>query len=179
MASTLVVEDGSGLPNATSYATLSTIATELGLYADPADSTAWIAKTEAEQDNIARQSTLYLDRTYHLSWKGTKKTRAQRLDWPRHNVIDNDGWYIDSDSLPHQLVTALALLCGKVASGEQLDVDQSATEIMSESVSAGPVSRSVTYSTAKKEGKKFTLVADVLQPLLAGYGTYLGPATRG
>lgn len=48
-----------------------------------------------------------MDYIESLSYKGSKLTRDQGLQWPRYNVII-DGYYLDSDIIPNELKKALA-----------------------------------------------------------------------
>lgn len=49
---------------------------------------------------LVLRAALYVEQ---LSFKGDKKTKAQRMQWPRYGVII-DGFSVDSDEIPQQLI---------------------------------------------------------------------------
>lgn len=87
---TIVVEDGSIVAGANSYvsaADLTAYATTRGitLITDP--------------DQLLIKAMDYIE---SLSYKGTKQTRNQPLEWPRYNVFI-DGYYVQTSFIPQQL----------------------------------------------------------------------------
>ena len=102
MAVTFVVETGTGLSNATSYvseADADQIVEDYGL--------SWPGSiTSDEKEQSLNVGTRYLDRKYDGAWKGYKGSNAQALAWPRNDVVDTDGWTIDSNVIPTQLKQA-------------------------------------------------------------------------
>lgn len=52
------------------------------------------------------QATDYIDKRWGRSFRGFKRTRAQRLEWPRIDAFDNDNYLLDR--IPDQLVAATA-----------------------------------------------------------------------
>ena len=76
----LIVEDGTGLANADSYASAATAdayATAMGL-------TAWATATAGQKDIALRRATQYIDARY--TFRGQRVTEAQALQWPREIV---------------------------------------------------------------------------------------------
>ena len=86
---TLIVEDGSCVPDANCYVSLD-FADD---YMRNTGKTAWDAKTEDEKKSYLINATKYIDRTYSkLGWKGQKKYhRRQNLCFPRVELYDKDG----------------------------------------------------------------------------------------
>lgn len=173
----LIVEDGTAKTDASTYGLVATVITELDLLGDPAT---WVALSVEAQEDACRSVTLWLDRKYRGLWKGDRKTRDQGLAWPRVNGFDEDNFFISSTELPKELVTAHAVMCGKVADGESLDVDQTVQSIKSEKVQAGPVMKDVEYTGSKRSGKKYPTIDEILAPIITNsYISALGPAFRG
>jgi hypothetical protein len=82
MALTLTLEDGTGLANANSFASVaeSDLYHESVLYAS-----AWTAATTANKEASLVMATRLLDRK--TKWAGEKKSSTQALAWPRTDVF--------------------------------------------------------------------------------------------
>ena len=105
MALTLVVEDGSGLSTANSYATEAQGDSyhDGHLYA-----TSWTGATSANKEAALVMATRLLDE--NIDWTGRKFDEDQALDWPRSGTSDRDGYAIDHDEIPASLANATAEL---------------------------------------------------------------------
>tara|TARA_R100001143_G_scaffold62940_1_gene67674 strand:+ start:6903 stop:7415 length:513 start_codon:yes stop_codon:yes gene_type:complete len=97
---TLVVEDGTGLTNAESYASVSEADTYFTARSNPA---AWSGLTDDDKERHLRLATQYLDLHYGGRWKGQRRLEEQALDWPRYDAEDRDGYDIDFDVVPVRL----------------------------------------------------------------------------
>lgn len=86
-----IVETGSIVTGANSYVSDADFAT----YASDRGIT--VTGTAAQ---LLLRAALYVEQ---LSFKGDKKTKAQRMQWPRYGVII-DGFSIESDEIPQQLI---------------------------------------------------------------------------
>ena len=99
----LIVEDGSCVPNANCYVSLD--------YADEymrdTGKTGWDDKTDNEKKSFLINATAYIDRTYsRLGWKGIKKYhRKQSLCFPRVELYDKDGYEVEG--IPEELKKAV------------------------------------------------------------------------
>lgn len=99
---TLIVEDGSGKPNAESYvsvenAVVYAAARGLTFPASPADA--------AEQ--ALRRATVWIDNAYRTRFPGQRKLfRKQALEWPRVAVVDMNGFPIADDEIPQEIFYA-------------------------------------------------------------------------
>jgi len=164
MAATFTVETGGGLAAANSY--LSVAAAD-DYHLNHSASTAWSGASQADKEKALRLATQYLDARYNGKWKGSRANEGQALDWPRANVMDNDGYYYLSTGLPLRLEDAIAELALKVINGDTLleDLDSPGT-VSSESVSIGPISESKTYIGGQTPVKKYALVDNLMRPLL-------------
>jgi len=103
MAVTFVVEDGTGLSNATTYISDSDadqLVEDFGL--------AWASGASADdkKQNL-NAATRYIDARYHVAWQSYRSTEAQALDWPRYGVVDTDGWEIADNVIPAKLKQAV------------------------------------------------------------------------
>jgi hypothetical protein len=125
MAVTLVVEDGTGIAGANSYVA----ATFADTYNEARGRSAW-ALLDAEAKAIALiKATEALDALY--PWIGTKASRLQGLQWPRHQgvdsagesvlLIDRDGF--DIEGVPIAVQNATAEAAYQISSGEELFQD--------------------------------------------------------
>lgn len=101
----LTVENGNGLTNAESYLAEADADT---YHTNHSGSTDWSGATTARKEQALRKATQYLDGIYRLDWRGYRKTRDQALAWPRSDVFDQDGYLVDSASLPQALKDATA-----------------------------------------------------------------------
>lgn len=111
----------------------------------------WSALSSAAKTNALINATDWLDLTYGSRWKGQASAAGQERDWPRSGVVDNDGYDVDSVALPDMLERACAEAALLFVDGD-LDslpfrVDSDA-RLQSKAISAGNVSKSVTYAGA-------------------------------
>lgn len=163
----LIVEDGTGLASADAYISLADANT---YWTDRGNST-WDAAADADKEEAIRRATEYLDSTFE--WVGVRVSQTQGLDWPRYDVIDKDGYGIDSDAIPNKLAQATARLAVNALSGDLLPV-----------LDAGSVK-----STRSKVGdlEKETVYQDGGAPRYQSYdfvtrmlrGLYVGKASNG
>lgn len=86
--SLLIVEDGSGVPDANVYSTLDAFKayTPLGGISIPtsADDTAL--------EKALIRGTAYIEGAYSYRWPGYRVTQMQGLSWPRYEAWDTDGY---------------------------------------------------------------------------------------
>lgn len=90
---TLVIEDGSIVTGAQSYAAH----TDLATYAD-------LRGVTLTSDQGGREALLMkaMDALYGRPWKGDRVSSAQALEWPRSGVY-RDGYLLESDEIPREL----------------------------------------------------------------------------
>ncbi|MBX8534537.1 hypothetical protein K5D33_07340 [Pseudomonas cichorii] len=89
----LVIEDGSIVPGADSYAT----AAELAVYAANYGKT--IPAEEMAQETLLRRAALEMEA---IPWRGQATSSAQALAWPRGGVR-RQNWDIPSNTIPPQI----------------------------------------------------------------------------
>lgn len=103
MAFSFVVEDGTGLPNATSYISVEEAD---DILVTNIHNTEWIALTQSQKEYLLSWATRLLDTK--ADWNGHKTYPTSALRWPRKCVIDRDCVKIASDEIPKQLKEAVA-----------------------------------------------------------------------
>jgi len=142
----LVVEDGTGLVLANSYAAIEDVNSWM---IGREDDATWLDASVDRQEAALLEATTYLDGTF--MWKGAIKVATQALAWPRVDAYDNEGRYIDPNSLPRALVYACCFLAGKaVSSSLQPEREIGVPSVRSKSVGT----LSITYSDAGQTTKR-------------------------
>lgn len=96
----MVVEDGTGLADAESYAAVEAA----DAYHAARGNTAW-AGDPAAKEAALRRGTEYLDGLYRSRWLGRLAVPGQGLCWPRACACTADG-VLPSDAIPAALVRA-------------------------------------------------------------------------
>jgi len=139
----LIVEDGTGKTDADSYISQADATTYIGKYTG---STTWAGATSDNKDAALRRAAQYLDLAYGDKWKGQRKTEDQSLDWPRYNVLDRDGFYVDSDSVPVAVKNAQCEMAVEILdNGEPMTKLENAGSVKKYAVRVGPISESTEY----------------------------------
>ncbi len=152
MAIEFIVENGTGLTNATSYVSVA----EYKQYYENRgiDYTATAEATIQAKLNVA---TEYIDNNYNFI--GNISNDEQALSFPRIGLSKN-GNAIDSDVIPQDVKDAVCYIADKVKNG---NIEQVDTGVKSESF--GPVSK--TYSETGQ--RKFPILNKYLKPyIMAG-----------
>ncbi|MBA8886157.1 hypothetical protein FHW12_000348 [Dokdonella fugitiva] len=154
---TLIVEDGTGLPNAETYVSVA----DADAYHLAMSNAAWAAAPTPAKEGALRRAAQYIDSFYRFRGNRLSEiavpapAEQQALQWPRDIV---DAWPI------RELVAATCELALRALSGA-LFADQSGGDVVSETV--GPIS--VTYSSSGLGGQTRYAVADaLLAPFTAG-----------
>lgn len=162
----LVVEDGTGLPNAESYCSV----VEASAFHTARGNADWAAvASDTVREELLRKATDYMKQLYRLAWAGARKTSTQALDWPRVWVPIPDlstryygsyypaGYFSDS-AVPQDVKDACAMLALKAISGDLLQD----TDRLTKSESVGSIS--VTYAD---DGARKYPVYQAIDSLLA------------
>jgi hypothetical protein len=103
-----IVEDGTGVIGATSYASIQAADNYAGFW----DHTEWDVLDNNEKEKLLIKATRYID--INLTFPKVILSMEQGLSWPRMKFIDNDGREIEG--LPQQIVEAaikIAILFNK------------------------------------------------------------------
>lgn len=160
----LVVEDGTGLANAESYAALAEISAILALTGEDA---AWLALADdTARERVARKQTRYLDTEY--AFRGRKKTAEQSLEWPRMYARDDSQWLYEDDVIPKRLKEALAQLCaaGSVVGADTQPTQTQPGDLRSKSLTVGKISISKTYAGVSAQEVYYRKVDGLLSELV-------------
>lgn len=141
----LIVENGQGLPDADSYASIETATA----YADAHGLT--FSSTDSEQEARLRRATQYLDAQYR--YKGSESTDTQALAWPRD---------VAPGLVPKEIVSACCELACKTG---DLWTDVDSRAVVSQTI--GPLSK--TFAAPVNGGqKRFAAVDSMLRRWVAG-----------
>lgn len=156
-----VVEDGSGLTTANSYATTAFADTYHQTYGNPS---VWRDATTFEKQDALRLATQFLDLHYGGRWIGVRSSSEQALDWPRLYVVDAAENDVGSDEIPKRIQQATAKAALLQLQGNSLLVStQTEGEVASESVSLpGGLSKSTTYIGGKPATTRFPVIDRML-----------------
>lgn len=174
-----VVEDGSGLATANSYIAVADADTYVTDYIRNAST--WVALSTANKQSYLREATQTVDLLFGRRWTGYRKDVSQGLDWPRSAGYDTDGYSIDGNIVPSTVEVATVELAWRhlndsgpsTTTGDSTGMipDVAAGKnIGSESVSAGSIKTSTTYTGMKSYAKFFRKVELILQKLILPRG---------
>jgi GH43 family beta-xylosidase len=157
---TLIVEDGSIVTGAESYATVA----EATAYHAARNNTAWAAlATDALREAALRKATEYMVSTYRARWQGTRKTEDQALCWPRYDVVI-EGYLVDDASVPETIKRACAELALR-ASAADLNPD------LTQGVAREKVGQiEVEYDKASPQFTRYRAIDALLSPYLKAGG---------
>ena len=95
----LIIEDGSNVTNANSYATV----VEIKAFAEARGFT--LPTDDLEIEKLAIKATDYLE-SFRKRYQGTRTNTTQSLQWPRLGVVIDDIEYVEGDSIPVELKNA-------------------------------------------------------------------------
>lgn len=157
----LIVEDGTGLSTAESYASVA----EADTYHSNIGNTSWASLTTTVKEQLLRKASNYMVQTYRMRWAGVRKNDTQALDWPRYLVPRTDteavNAYYDSDSVPGEVKVACAELALK-ANSFTLAPD---TDRLTKREKVGQLE--VEYDTVNgKAYKMYRAIDNLLMPML-------------
>ncbi|AGN30439.1 hypothetical protein SXAG_00158 [Synechococcus phage S-CBS4] len=152
----LVVEDGSGLSGANSYAT----AAQADTYASDRGLSAWTGDTATKEAALIR-ATDYLEATYREAWLGYRATKTQALSWPRTNV-EVDLYPIPADEVPVAVRNATIEMAIRALT-EDLLADQT-QRVKREKVDV----LEIEYADGSDATKRYPFVGRMLSPYIYG-----------
>lgn len=182
----LIVEDGSGKPDAESYISVA----EADAYHLKFGNTAWAGMTEPNKEIQLRRGTAYIEQMYSGKWQGQRTWPAvQALSWPRrYVVIDGDepevwnmvtkstGVLVPADQVPKPVREAAAVLAISATGDEDPllpPLEPSGPgAVKSESFKVGPIENATTYAendgTIRDLTTRFPKLEMMLRPYLKG-----------
>lgn len=159
----LIVETGTASANSEAYASVA----YADAYHEAIGNTLWSTLLLVEKEQALRRAANFMCQTFRMQWKGSRVNSTQALDWPRYNVeVPDLGVFnvLMPDVVPDLVLKANVELAFLAASG---DLNPNKTQgILSKQI--GPIK--VVYDIASPQGKQYTSVNDLLQPLLESVG---------
>lgn len=163
----LIIEDGTIVSGANSYASAITVTTYLqDRYGA---SNVFVASTTAVKEQYILQAMDLIEHRYIESWKGDRVSISQVLAWPRSGV-HVDGVLISSTSIPSRLIAAVAELAKRLADGIDIYPDLP-TEGDTKREKVGPIE--VEYRDFSQNPlNPWLIVNDILRSLLQGSDQY-------
>jgi len=158
--SALVVEDGTGLATANSYATTAFCDT---YFANQGGLAAWTNANMQVRTRALVQATMWLDANYGTRFAGYRGSNTQALEFPRSLAYDAQGYAIEG--IPLSLKRATAEMARRwLEDATQLNPDVAAgSNVTQDTVSVGPISISKTYAGGKDGEKRFKIVDRLFQ----------------
>lgn len=175
----LIVEDGTQIPGANSYATVAQADARQTLLGD----TVWPDVDSSEKEAFLIQATLYMTMRYRLLWAGYRVSVTQSLDWPRYQVlyVDGPGEYSPFDSfypnnvVPAEIVNATIDVAVRISNGQDMLPDLG-VPVLEETV--GPITTK--YAKGVRQTTLFQTVDSLLSVFLKNAGSpYMVSLTRG
>lgn len=139
----LIVEDGSGLPDAEAYISVA----DADAYHHARGNVAWAALTTEAKEAALRLGADYMGAVYGPKWCGKRLTDTQALDWPRTG----------REGVPEAVRRANAELAVRASAGPLL-ADQGPA-VKQETV--GPLS--VTYADGARQSTRYAAVDAALR----------------
>ncbi len=183
----LVVEDGTGVAGADSYASLTAAAAYWAARPHDPNAGRWTAAADPNREGALREATDYVDATWGPLFRGSRKTAAQGRLWPRveRQDIDPADFETIADLLAAQAVTdrplvgsdglqLAALPAQIVAATIELGARALSARLASDVSAAGWVKRrkvgpiETEYGGAGQPDGAYGVVDRLLGPLLVG-----------
>jgi hypothetical protein len=166
----MIVENGTGVPDADSYVTVLEADAYLASRGVPA---AWAALDDTAKAALLVRATDYMQAAYRGRWKGFRRSDTQALDWPRQGVMLDDlpyGALVKFDIVPGQVKAAqIELATRQMTAGDTPLMQDLTRGVVSETI--GPIS--TTYDTHSPQQVRYAQVDALLSPLLATTGAMM------
>ncbi len=155
-----IVEDGTGIADATSYTTVA--------YADSyfldRNNAEWAAFTTAIKESLLIQATDYIETVYYQSWVGVPLTTTQSLAFPRS--------YLGETLYPDRLQKAVCELALKANTETLLpDVERQVNEEKVDVIE-------VKYSEYASQLTQYSVVTGLLSPYFSSHSSSSVPVAR-
>ena len=155
-----------GQPTSNAYGTL----TEFKAYCDERGFS--YPTTSGADDQIEAEiinGAAYLDGRYRGKWRGRKTYSDQALAWPRAYVVDEDGYEVNSLTIPVVVARANFEAARRLLDSVVLSPDlERGGAIAMERVKAGPVESETEYRGDAASRIAVTAIDDLLSGLLSG-----------
>lgn len=165
----IIVEDGTGIPEANSYVTLA----EADAYlTNRLRTETWAEAVEEDQIRALIQATQALDTL--VPWRGHKTFSEQGLGWPRLGVQSPDGPVIESDVVPNLVKHATIEMALELLRGDRLG-DPEGAGISRLRVDVIDIS----FNSRDRPATLPLMVRSMVRPLSHGLSTHTARVVRG
>lgn len=164
----LIVEDGTGLADAESFASVAE-ATE---YHAARGNAAWAAlASDTLREQLLRKATDYMEAIYRTQWAGTRTKATQALSWPRYDVplpdvlaLGDVQQFVEWTIVPKPVKNACAELALRAITADLApDIGRQKS-----SVKVGPID--VTYDDASAPFTRFRAVDNMVAVYMGNSG---------
>lgn len=151
-----IVEDDTGLANATSYVTVAFADVYADSFFSATNYATWSNLGDSAKERFLNMSTKYIDRTY--SFQGQKGSTTQSLEFPRDYLYDIDSEEVTG--VPDVIKEAVCLVSRRLMNNVELDPDMDR---------GGAIKREkvdvidITYSDGASAFKKFPEIDNLLK----------------
>ena len=165
----LTVEDGTGLTNADTYLSEADadIYEDTKMLGTDTDVVAWNAATSAQKEVALRRATEWIDITFRERWKGRRNKEEQSLAWPRTNVVDSDGFSVDTDIVHQDVKDATAEMAVRAIVSDLFVIDSAPSGAIKRTRDkVGPLETEVEYAGSASQRKKYDQVERMVRHLL-------------
>ncbi len=168
-----VVEDGTGVTGATSYASIADADTYATTYL--ADTTDWDAADDDEKALALNVASRYLDRKYGRQYKGSQRLLStQGLLWPRLGAFTPDGADLGNDEVPTLLEQSTVEVANySIENGTVYPDTGNTGQLSAEKVKIDVLEIEKHYLGGSMKPETATLVDDLMWELLDNNGTGL------
>lgn len=164
MAATFIVEDGSGISDANA---LITEAEADQIMENYGNSTDWSGATKALKENAIREATRFMNMEYE--WKGYRVYTTQALQWPRDEMYDGEGNYVENNIIPEKVKEACAYLALKVIEGSNLLEDlENVSKVKRTKDVIGPLTEEIEFAgDGEAPGVNWQIADKLVKPYLS------------
>lgn len=162
MATSFIVEDGTGLDNANALLTVAEADQIMENYGASSD---WSGASNEIKENGIREATRFINMQY--SWKGWRVHTTQALQWPRSECYDDEDNIVDYEIVPERIKEACAYLALKVVEGRTLldDLENAATVKKTKDV-IGPLTEEIEYVKGEEAGVNWQIADKLVLPYI-------------
>lgn len=171
MTATFIVETGAGLSNANALITVKEADQIMENYSSSADwhglsGTPTEDEKKAVKENAIREATRFMN--VHYQWKGYRTYLSQALFEPRTWCYDDEGNYVDANTIPEKIKEACAYLSLKVAEGKNLLEDlENAQKVKRTKDVIGPLTEEIEYvGTGEEPGIDWQVADKLVAPYI-------------
>lgn len=157
---TIVVEDGTGLATAVSYASVLTADTYWSAELDET----WSGFSTSEKEIALIRATREIEALYANRFVGQRNSIAQALSWPRTDAVDRDGLLRDGQVPTPVLIATIEL--ARTTATEDPRTTSDTSDVLAEKIKVGPIELSTDYADVRVSARK--RVDELLTPVISG-----------